>query len=114
MNTTLHSPGVKCLMEAVLDTPGETSGQFRGAIEQRAAELGGRATSEHREVPEDLADYVDKVATRAYEVDDVDVEALKLAGYSEDAIFEITLSAALGASVSRLERGLASVRGIEA
>ena len=35
-----------------------------------------------------------------------DIEELKGCGYSEDAIFEITLCAAVGASMARLERGL--------
>jgi alkylhydroperoxidase family enzyme len=61
-------------------------------------------------VPEELTRYVDKVAKHAYKVTDADVEALHLAGYSEDAIFEITLSAALGAGLARLERGLEALR----
>jgi hypothetical protein len=36
---------------------------------------------------------------------------LRRAGYSEDAIFEITVSAALGAGMIRLERGLAAMKG---
>jgi alkylhydroperoxidase family enzyme len=61
-------------------------------------------------VPEELIRYVDKVTKHAYKVTDADVEALRHAGYSEDAIFEITLSAALGAGLARLERGLEALR----
>jgi alkylhydroperoxidase family enzyme len=50
------------------------------------------------------------VAKHAYKVTDADVEALRHAGYSEDAIFEITLSAALGAGLARLERGIEALR----
>lgn len=57
------------------------------------------------EVPAALRSYVNKVAEHAYKVTDADVEALKDAGFSEDAIFEVTASAALGAAVMRLERG---------
>ena len=39
--------------------------------------------------------------------------ALQRAGSSEDAIFEITVSAALGAALGRLERGLTALRGEE-
>jgi alkylhydroperoxidase/carboxymuconolactone decarboxylase family protein YurZ len=39
------------------------------------------------------------------------VAALRAAGYSEDAIFEIVASVAVGAGLGRLERGLAALRG---
>ena len=53
------------------------------------------------------------MALHAYKVTDRDIDELKQAGYSEDAIFEITLSAALGAGQSRLERALAALEGDE-
>ena len=62
-------------------------------------------------VPAAVAGFVDKVARRAYTVTDDDIMALRQAGYSEDAIFEITASAAVGAALGRLERGLAALRG---
>ena len=58
-----------------------------------------------------LGSYVDKVALNAYKVTDGDIEALKQAGLSEDQIFELTVSAALGASFARLECGMAALRG---
>ncbi|HXF96067.1 MAG TPA: hypothetical protein VNI61_08175 [Gemmatimonadales bacterium] len=61
--------------------------------------------------PPDLGPFVAKVARRAYDVTQQDVDALRRAGYSEDAIFEIIASAALGAGLARLERGLAALRG---
>ena len=39
-----------------------------------------------------------------------DVESLKAAGHSEDEIFEITVAAAVGASLRPLEAGLRAVR----
>jgi alkylhydroperoxidase family enzyme len=81
---------------AVLDSPGETAPEVRWAIFHDRAE----------EIPAALRAYVAKVRQYAYKVTDEDVEALKRAGYSEDAIFEVTASAALGAAVLRLERGL--------
>jgi alkylhydroperoxidase family enzyme len=59
-----------------------------------------------REAPPDFAAYLDKVRTNAYEVTDGDVQALKDAGYSEDAIFEQTVSVAVAAGLMRLEAGL--------
>jgi len=58
-----------------------------------------------------VAAYVEKVALHAYRVTDADIDGLREAGYSEDAVFEITLSAALGAGLGRLERGMAALRG---
>jgi alkylhydroperoxidase family enzyme len=49
---------------------------------------------------------VEKVARHAYKVTDADVDGLREAGYSEDAIFEVTLAAALGAAHARLSAGL--------
>ena len=81
---------------AVLESAGVTSTQLRWAAFHRRVE----------ELPAHLRTYVGKVAEHAYRITDEDVEALKRAGHSEDAIFEITAAAALGAAIMRLERGL--------
>ncbi len=99
------------LVDAVLNSSGASDPTVRRAVEARAAALGGRASAITSAVPLALASYVDKVAGRAYTVTDEDVAALCQAGYSEDAIFEITISAALGAAMARLERGLAALKG---
>jgi alkylhydroperoxidase family enzyme len=46
----------------------------------------------------------------AYTVADRDVAELKAAGYSEDEIFEQTLSAAVAAGLERLTAGLGAMR----
>ncbi len=58
-----------------------------------------------------LAAHVDTVARHAWRVAPEDVAALRAAGLSEDAIYEATVAAALGAGLLRLERGLAALRG---
>ena len=63
-----------------------------------------------REIPKPLALYVDKVTRHAYRVTDDDVLALLAAGYSQDQIFEATLSVALGAAQRRLRAGLEALR----
>lgn len=108
-----HMPLVRALQDSVLTGPGETDPALRRAIEARSAEAGGRPGPVSGEVPDPLKTYVDKVARHAFRVTDRDLEDLERAGYSEDAIFEITLSAALGAGMARLERGLAALRGEE-
>lgn len=101
---------VRRARESVLGRSGVTAGGLRQAVEARVAGLGGRQPPESV-VPGELATFVDKVAQQAYRVTDDDVRALQQAGYSEVAIFEITASAALGAAVGRLERGLAALKG---
>ena len=107
-----HAEHMQGLSDTVLTTPGETDPRLRRAIEAYAAKLGGQAGAGGQdEVPEEPAAYVTKVALHAYKITDENVLALCQAGYSEDAIFEITLSAALGAGKARMERGLAALKG---
>jgi alkylhydroperoxidase family enzyme len=89
------------LVEGVLDGEGATSTQAR-----RAA-FAGRA-----EDPA-VAGYLDVVRRHAYRVTDEDVARLHAAGLDDDAIFELTVAAALGAGVERLRAGL-SLLGREA
>lgn len=91
----------KQLVSAVLDAPGETSGDLR------------RAALHNRAVPAPFAAYVDKVARHAYRVTDADVAALQKAGHSDDSLFEITVAAAVGAALDRLDRGMAALYGQE-
>jgi alkylhydroperoxidase family enzyme len=65
-----------------------------------------RAAHPEREAPPELAPYLDKVRRNAYKVTDQDVQALKDAGFSEDAVFEQTVSVAVAAGLMRLEAGL--------
>jgi alkylhydroperoxidase family enzyme len=111
--TDPHAEHMQRVAEAILRTPGELDVGIRTAIEARAAELGGRTEHAEPDVPEDLRAYVEKVARHAYKVVDGDLEQLKAAGYSEDAIFEATLASALGAARSRLARGLDAVEGLD-
>lgn len=60
------------------------------------------ATSEP--APSGMAAYVEKVRERAYAVVDRDIEALKEAGFSEDAIFEQTVAVAITEGLRRLDR----------
>ena len=55
-----------------------------------------------REAPPELAAYLEKVRRHAYTTTDGDVDELKAAGYSEDEIFEQTVSAAAAAGFERL------------
>lgn len=107
-----HIRYVQSLVEAVLRSPGATDPRLRQAVAARAAEAGGGPPA-GGEVPPELAPLVEKIARHAYQVTEEDLDALRRAGYSEDALFEITVSGALGAGQARLERGLAALRGGE-
>ena len=54
--------------------------------------------------PPEMAAYLGKVRERAYAVTDRDVEELKEAGLSEDAIFEQTVAVAIAEGLRRLDR----------
>lgn len=62
-------------------------------------------------MPELLRPYVDTVALHAYRITDDDILRLREAGHSQDEIFELTVSAAVGAGMGRLERAYAALRG---
>ncbi len=115
--TNQFKPVTQRMIETVLTTPGDSSSRLRQAVEARAAALGGytqeSAQEQQEDIPLELSSYVDKVAQHAYKVTDADIQRLREAGYSEDAIFEITLSAALGAGIGRLESGLQALKGAE-
>lgn len=96
----------KRLTDAVINTTGETSAALRQTVLDRAQ-------GQRDGVPSALHAYVDTVARHAYRVTDGDVQALQRAGYSDDALFEITVAAAVGAALQRLDRGLAALRGAQ-
>lgn len=98
------------LVAAVLTSDGDTDPSVRRAVEALSAQIGGCSTKQTDSIPPELISYIKKIALHAYKTTDEDIGALCKAGYSEDAIFEITLSAALGAGMARLERGLAALK----
>ena len=69
-----------------------------------------RAICDGLEVPLPLGAYVRKVSEHAHAVGDEDIAELHRAGYTDDQIFEATVSAALGAGLYRLGRILPALR----
>ena len=61
-------------------------------------------------MPPVAEDYVETVRRNAYRVTDAQVEALRDAGLSEDEVFELTVAAAVGAGLERLEAGLGAMQ----
>ena len=67
------------------------------------------ASCPDRPVPEGMSAYAGKVRTEAYRITDDDMAALKGAGFSEDEIFEQTVSLAVAAGLERFRAGLAAL-----
>src|SRR5438105_293379 len=86
------------VLKRVLDGPGESDPTIRAAA------------ADNRGLPPDLAPLVDKIHNHAYKVTDGDLARLQ-AAYGDDRLFEIIVSAALGASRKRLFAGLEALEG---
>jgi alkylhydroperoxidase family enzyme len=67
-----------------------------------------RAAADGTRLPAELVALVDKIHRHAYKVTDDDLARLRTT-YSDDQLFEIVVSAALGASRKRLVAGLAAL-----
>jgi hypothetical protein len=93
MTTDPYAELRDAVLRRVLDGPGESAPALRSAAAQGAG------------LPNDLQALVDKIHRHAYRVTDDDVERLR-ATYGDDPLFEIVVSAALGASRRRLLAGL--------
>jgi alkylhydroperoxidase family enzyme len=68
-----------------------------------------RAAASEREAPAELRGYLEKVRLHAYKVTDRDIDELKAAGFSEEEIFEHTVSVAVAAGLERLDAGLGTL-----
>jgi len=99
------------LGEAVLSTTGEIPSSIRIALIQQAARLCNGVQSTETSLAPELADYVRTVALHASQTTDQNVAQLHAHGYSEPAIFEMTVSVAYGAGLNCLEQGLAALQG---
>jgi alkylhydroperoxidase family enzyme len=93
-----HADLVAALRRAVFESPAETAPGTRAAAGSGAP------------VPDPWAAYVAKVRDSSYRITDADVAALTAAGCSEEQIFEITVAAATGAALQRLDAGLRALR----
>ena len=89
-----HDEEVANLWRSILDSEGVTDPALR------ATAFRGE------DVPLPWTAYIAKVRDQSYRVTDQDVVNLAAGGCSEDAIFEMTLAAALGAAYVGLESGL--------
>ncbi len=100
---TEFSKMVDRLAAQTLDGPGEVAAPLRREV----AEYAAAPKPGNEQIPQVLMQYLTKVALHSYRVTDADIAQLKAAGYSEDELYELTVSAALGAGLVRLNQGLA-------
>lgn len=108
-----YSEDMQRIADDILMSSGETASTLRQAIQERAFAISSHTSSGRGPIPPELIPYIDKIALHAYKVTDEDIAMLQENGYSEDALFEITLSAALGAGLARLHYGLAALEECE-
>jgi hypothetical protein len=88
----------------------------RRALERRVLEGDGKASPSERKaafnnsgLAEPLRTLVDKVARHAYSVTDEDIAAVRVLGLSEDQVFEIVVSAAIGQATRQYDTALAAL-----
>ncbi len=81
------------LLNQVLDGPGDTSPALRNAA------------ANGRGLPDDLQALVAQIHAHAYRITDADIARVQPA-YGDDRLFEVVVSAALGAARRRLDAGL--------
>ncbi|MDP9342278.1 MAG: hypothetical protein M3Q23_09340 [Actinomycetota bacterium] len=97
---TRFSQKLEKLQARVLDGPGRLQPSAR------------RKAFEGHSVDDALADrYVQSIHRHAYRIVDRNIDELREAGWSEDQIFELSISAAFGAARHRLDTAL---RALEA
>ena len=87
----------QALADRVLNGEGTTS------AEQRATAFN------NADIAPPVDALISKVATRPAQVTDADFAAAKAAGFSEDQLFELVISAAVGQSARLYEAGLAAL-----
>lgn len=99
--------------QRMLRSPGETSGELRRAVDAFVARQWGVTRDGAGELPAELAPYCKKLSLHAYKIVDEDVDALRAAGYSKDAIYEVTVVGAIGAALIGLEQLFETMYGSE-
>ncbi len=92
---------VREICGAALEAPGQTE---PGA---RLSAFDGGGTSHVAE------GFLEKVRTRSFQITATDICTLRDGGISEDAIFELTVAAALGAATARFKARLAAVEAAD-
>jgi len=96
--------GMYQIGDALLNTPGDTNPVLRRHIidyvVSKTLGLGEYPESLGRDVVFNL---VDKITFASYSIEDEDVAMLRSSGWSDDAFYEIVLTAAYAAGLARMQ-----------
>jgi hypothetical protein len=98
----LRANQMDALLRAVLSSPGATDPTVRRAIFDGDSPDGP------------LGEYVAKIRDQSYRITDEDVKRLLESGLSQDAVFELTIAAALGAAAERMDAGMQAMQAMQA
>ena len=94
------------LGNALLTTRGDTNHEQRGLIidyvVSKTLGLGGNSES-FIALDRGILTLVDKVTFAAYSIDEEDMAMLRTSGWSDDAVYEIILTAAYAAGLARMQ-----------
>lgn len=93
--------------DSITKDHGELDISLRANTVQFARELTLDQAVNSDQIPEALLPYLNKIVLHAYKTTDNDIQQLKEQGYTEDEIFELTISAAFGAGYARYLQGMA-------
>ena len=93
-----HAAEIDRIRRDVISSPGLTERSARARV------LAGDS-------PRELAEFLERVRSASYRVTGEDIDALKHAGLSEDEIYELTVAAAIGVALERLQIAMAGLRG---
>lgn len=97
-------PDLDVRLRALVDAAAEGPGALDPALRRRAARA--------EPLPEPLGDFAAKAARGT--LGPQDVEALRRAGYDEDEVFELTVSAVLGWAKAQLDAAMRALQDAEA
>jgi len=99
----IRPPEVEKGREQLLEVEGATDPLLRRSVEAYVISQWGWDRQESLDLPAELKIFLKKLSLHAYRILDEDIEALQLAGYSDDMVYEITIVGAVGAALVGLE-----------
>lgn len=101
---TIRPTEVERGRQHLLSADGVTNPELRLGVEAFVAAQWGVSRPEAPAVPGELVPYLKKLALHAYRIIDDDTDALRGAGYSDEAVYEITIVGAFGTALIGLEK----------
>ena len=96
--TKMHQLG-----HALIHTPGDTKPELRKKIIDYVVAITLDQVNHSTRPDPGIIPLVDKINFAAYSIEDEDLAVLRQGGLSDDALYEIILSAAYGAGLARLQ-----------